>query len=933
MTKHDILVALLCLFCGHNVWAQSVLISEYVDGEGDNNSVELTNIGPMPLLLSDYHIEIQHNGGLMQDRIALPDFMLRPRASFVISHASANAIMREYADFMTPLLSFDGDDVVLVKQQAAIVDGIGQIGVQPVGGWSNNGVGTRLQTLIRLPEICSGYIDLENAYDPSEQWQSRAVGDVRNLGRHTFQCPVEEVDFIGTIQGDDFISPLIGREISVRGYVTGRYEDVYFIQDLGDGLISTSDAIAVAGELPLNRWVTLRGSVQEYDHYLGRDCDASVLTNCETRLVNTEILEILDDEAAPEFVGWNPPASIVAGKIYKEMLEGMRVSIPASAIVTGPTNYGQFHVVELPNEFVPNGILPVEFGGFAVGVRHWRELGRTGPNRGDYPENLLVGARVSQVRGVLGSYYGDYVIFTQGDNTWLRETWEPEPNPTPLAPQATPNQITIGSFNAENFISVMDQNKIDKVTNTIVQMGCPSILALQEVGLMNTGESDVVIGALMENLTLHGCEGYSQQYGWSHPDAGNKGNALLWQESDKVQQVSVHANWQACSEVGSSSAEAYDQFCPGDDYPLFSRRPVVWKGRILPTYNFLLDGADPEPLTVGKTIAVINVHLKSQIGADADQRRLEQARFLTEQLEVLSEEVDGIVLLGDFNDTPISQPLIQIQNSAFLTNLWEQSVLSHQFSYNYNGVSQALDHIFVDDRLIRIGGVQFYPLHLNSVIPYYRERPAANRVGPSNRAYQDIGEIPFGASDHDPIVMSFGDTDLTDEFQHQVNSCLAIFVALQARTFESSKSTKMRPRKLANVMMPELEGLYRLRDKHLAHTIEGKEIIDGYYGLSKEAISLAITKDPDMVFIMSDLLAGFMDSINRFIVDKPFDERDIVHSEDLLKIEQVTNFFYENGSFELKAFIQKFYIDKINMWEYKGKPKQRFIMDYIKNLR
>ena len=105
------------------------------------------------------------------------------------------------------------------------------------------------------------------------------------------------------------------------------------------------------------------------------------------------------------------------------------------------------------------------------------------------------------------------------------------------------------------------------------------------------------------------------------------------------------------------------------------------------------------------------------------------------QFSLVSSVVDGIVaavpgarvvVLGDFNEFPFEEPLKSAgKGKAGLQNLLELLPPTERYTYNFQGNSQALDHILVTGALAQ--GAQVDIVHVNS-------------------------EFASQVSDHDPVI-------------------------------------------------------------------------------------------------------------------------------------------------------------------------------------
>ncbi len=141
----------------------------------------------------------------------------------------------------------------------------------------------------------------------------------------------------------------------------------------------------------------------------------------------------------------------------------------------------------------------------------------------------------------------------------------------------------------------------------------------------------------------------------------------------------------------------------------------------------------------------MNNHFKSKREDTSTQaytlpRRVEQAQFVARLVAEIETAHPGaaIIVLGDLNDTPDSEPLAVLEQTGLLDGmLWVDRAT--RYTYIYQGVSQGVDYILFNPVLAH-HWVQVQPIHLNADYPYvYRMRE----------------DIMYRASDHDPVLAHF----------------------------------------------------------------------------------------------------------------------------------------------------------------------------------
>ena len=539
------------------------------------------------------------------------------------------------------------------------------------------------------------------------------------------------------IQGDDFRSPLVGENVKTIGIVTGFFEgnstahgnfDGFYIQDSnGDGNDATSDGIFVKYATSVNPGVsvgdrvTVTGTVDEFSEWDGPTCSG---TGCQTQIYipNAAAVQINGTGSLSPTV-LDPPGDPDAALVYFEAREGMLTTLPLTGAVVGPTSYGTIMVIP-GDEGVDRVMRGGPYEGMPFGVRPDERYGSGAPN-------LIVGSVVTGVDGPLAYTYGNYAVSDQDGYTVVYT--QPLPSPVPAWPAPGTDQFSAATFNTYNFsFDGEDRDvKLTKVLSTVINLGPPTWLALEEIATLPTCvdiRGHTVTGVISDLVAALAAQGYTYQYAASHPDVGCHGVAVLW-DTARVSQV-VTGTYQTCSSNGSSSAETYDDACPDpDEYPLFSRRPVVVTGTV---------ATDAGPVQM----VVIGSHFKSKRGgSSADQRRLEQAQFVAGLVDsFVAEGTANALVMGDLNDFLDSPPLQALQASGNLTDTFYLLPSEARYSYIHLGVSQVLDHILVSPGLLSAVS-DISPLHYNADFPY--------------NPYSGDGSVVWRTSDHDPLVATF----------------------------------------------------------------------------------------------------------------------------------------------------------------------------------
>jgi hypothetical protein len=567
---------------------------------------------------------------------------------------------------------------------------------------------------------------------------------------------------IHDIQGAAHTSPLAGKNVSgVAGIVTARASNGFWFQDpnpdadpaTSEGLfVFTSSAPAVA----VGDSVKVGGRVQEF-----RPGGASNGNLTTTEITGATIQVVSSGNAlpAPTVVGTGgriPPDTTIEddatgsvetsgtfdpdqdGLDFWESLEGMRLQLN-NAVAVGPTNsFGETPVV---GDDGANASVRTARGGVLLR-----------PNDGN-PERVVaddsltamptvnVGDHYSgPLVGVLDYNFGNFFLevtnaVTRVDGGLAREAAAP----------AGPKELSIATFNVENLDVGDGPAKFERLAGMIVNnLGAPDLVTLEEVQ-DNTGptddgtvNSDVTLNTLVAAIQAAGGPTYTYRYiaPVNDQDGGEPGGniriAFLFRGDRGLEFVGGTAG-------GSTDANSVVTDAAGR--PHLALNP----GRIDPTNAAWTSSRKPlggEFRFRGQTFFVIGNHFNSKGGDDpimgrfqpptrsSEVQRHQQAQLVNDFVDaILAKDANAnIVVLGDLNDFQFSDTVHILEGSpAVLHDMIETLPENEQYSYDFEGNSQVLDHILVSGGLFA-GAPSFDVVHVNS-------------------------EFADQASDHDPSVL------------------------------------------------------------------------------------------------------------------------------------------------------------------------------------
>lgn len=575
-------------------------------------------------------------------------------------------------------------------------------------------------------------------------------------------------------------SPYVDTKVAVSGVLTGvergpRSGKVVgiFLQDpKGDRSKATSDAVYVrVGELSpqvegtLQLWspVSVTGTVKA-------EGEGTILQAAKGALLVSG--PPLADKDRPAPVTLKLPRTDARRESYFKSLDGMLVSLPR-AMVIDPTAHGEFIAVD-PAQTGPGAIpkgkdpLPsiavtdrlgfsaqVNTGTMIEGVfgpikyddgavKHWHimqggrftKVDAAGPPPamwGDLdgdgaisPNDLAaierrVGTQVTGPRDAADLDYNGVV--SKADVQLAAQRAERAATPGP--------KFRIASYNMGNLFDSTDNphnkletvltpeqygTKLARVAGSIrTSLGAPAIIAMQEV------ENERVLRDLVERPELADLRYRFVLMPGEDPRGIN--NALLYR-SDQV----------TMGEVRQHQPPAPDPAAKGRD-GLFSRPPLVADIRVAAP-----DGSAQE-------LTIVANHFKSHYsptGAPTEPQRLAEAkavRALVKDLRSADPE-RPVVVLGDLNDGIGSKPVKQLTGTPsrpFLRDVTAELIPpGERYSFVFRGERNLLDHILATDDLAQ-----------RAVFA------GARHINVDLAEASSWGSLPYGASDHDPVVVDF----------------------------------------------------------------------------------------------------------------------------------------------------------------------------------
>ena len=579
------------------------------------------------------------------------------------------------------------------------------------------------------------------------------AGDVQGQG--TIQNDDVTLTGICAIQGSGNTSPLVSQTVTTTGIVTGIKSGSsggYYIQDAGcDANPATSDGIFVfTGASPpaaavIGNNVQVTGQIIEF--VPAADLFQQPLTEF-TSGSTAIVLSTGNPLPAPATI--TAPETQVNNLNNLEKYEGMRVQVPSLTVV-GPT---QGTITEPSATVVSAGV----FFGVVTGVpRPFREAGiaisdplppgapGTVPRFDENPERIRVdsdgqpgttaldvaaGTVITNLIGELDYSFRAYTVLPEPANP---PTVGTQPGATP-APTPLSSELTVVSFNLERFFDTVNDPvvsdpvltapaysrrlaKASLIIRTLQRY--PDVIGVQEVEKL-AALQDLATQINNDAVSLDSLP--NPQY-VAYLVEGNDIGGIDVGYLVKSSRVTVGSVTQielpGCDHVTASTCYNYTDPNDGSLDILNDRPPLVLQATIPRTDASLF------------AFTVINNHMRSlnniddptvagtgTVGARVREKRRKGAEFLANYIQSrqTADPAERLITLGDLNafrvndgyadvigtilGTPASASQVTLASPDLVNpdqiDLLDTLPANQQYSYNFDGNAQTLDHLIVN---------------------------------------------------------------------------------------------------------------------------------------------------------------------------------------------------------------------------------------------
>ncbi|MBN2796933.1 MAG: chitobiase/beta-hexosaminidase C-terminal domain-containing protein [Clostridia bacterium] len=159
-----------------------LIISEYIEGSSNNKAIEIYNGTGREVDLTAYTVKLFVNGESTAKYELNLTGTLADNDCYVIYNASANDAIKTVGDVSSTVTYFNGDDDIVLYKGDVVIDSFGKVGTDPGDYYDINGVKTQDKTLVRKLTVTRGDTVIDDAFDPSLEWEMYDKDTVDYLG-------------------------------------------------------------------------------------------------------------------------------------------------------------------------------------------------------------------------------------------------------------------------------------------------------------------------------------------------------------------------------------------------------------------------------------------------------------------------------------------------------------------------------------------------------------------------------------------------------------------------------------------------------------------------------------------------------------------------------------------------------------------------------
>jgi len=755
----------------HSVINPEIFISEYIEGSSYNKAIEFYNpsSADIDLSISNYQLGRFTNGSTTASMIDL-EGVIPANSVYVIANSGAASAILDVADQLTNSISHNGDDAYVLYKDGVVIDSLGRVGEDPGSQWGSDLQSTKDNTLVRKVSVTSGDIIIDDAFDPSLEWDGYANNTLDFIGSHESGGDEEPISLIGicadpatlisAVQSAEFSSPFVGETHIIEGVVTGSFPAIngFFMQeeliDQDENPLS-SEGIFVAmsnGEYPEEGSVVrVIGNISEsYGKTQINSTEQPLFCGVDSVLATNITLPFSSSEA-------------------RESIEGMLITSTSPLTVTDNYSLGRYGEVALSNGrvYVPTNLHQpgsVEYSNLAASNalnRITLDDGINGSNPAEiiYPtgglsasNTLRAGDTVNNITGVVDYSYGNYRIIPVEEPSFISS------NARKAAPQLSEGNLRIASFNVLNYYNgdglgggFPTPRGADTAEEFERQRGktisAISTMKADIIGLLEMENDGFGEHSAIQDLVngLNAVAPTDVHYSFVNPHIPADAETGIEKLGGDSIKVAIIYNDKAVAEFGTTA------YLTGWPFEYHNRPPMVQTFRAIETGERL-------------TVAINHFRSKgcsSSGGVENEDkldgqgcynlRRVQAAQAINDWLAQSPTGIvdEDVLIIGDLNAYSKEDPVTTIESAGY-TNLAQKFIGDMAYSYAYKGEIGTLDHALASASLTE-KVVDLTEWHINADEPVILDYNTEYKN--DEQLYSMYNSDAYRASDHDPVVI------------------------------------------------------------------------------------------------------------------------------------------------------------------------------------
>lgn len=750
--------------------ADTLVMSEYVEGSSNNKAIEIYNPTNATVDLSEYSLKFYFNGNSSAgSQIALTG-SLAAGATHVVADNDASADILSRTQQQSNVSFFNGDDAIVLEHLGSVIDSLGQIGVDPGSEWGTGDLSTANNTLRRDPNNLVADTDPFDAVTLAT-WQGFAQDDFSDLGNFS-AGPVEPpseglvcgdaATAIHALQGNGDASPLVGQIVEVEAIVVSNQEaglKGLFLQ-MSDAEVdndpATSEGVflytgsAPTGYLAGDR-IRVKAKIVEYQGL--------------TELSNmTDKALCATQQPLPGAAQLSLPVNDVA---ELEAFEGMLVNFSQNLVVNEVYNLGRYGEIMLggSRHFIGTQVATPGADALAVIAANKRDSillddGKTSQNPDPviYPapglsasNTVRVGDTVTNLSAVMHYGFGVYRLMPVDTVNFVAT------NPRTEAPALDAGNLKVASFNVLNYFNgdgLGGGFPTDRGADTAEEferqrakiISAMAAIDADVLGLMEIENDGYGAESAIADL-VNGLNGATEagRYSFVNPGVAAIGSDAI---SVGIIYRADRVSPEGAAKILDSSNSALDE----------SGAVLFNDGKNRPMLTQAFRHLDTE-----ETLVLAVNHLKSKgsdcvaendpdLGDGQGNCNLTRTRAAKAVGLFLAAEYpeSKVLVIGDLNSYAKEDPLAALSDAG-LTELFAHLGKEGAYSYVFSGESGQLDHALASNELLD-QVVDVTEWHINTdeprILDYNVEFKSAGQI---ESLYSNDG---YRSSDHDPVVIS-----------------------------------------------------------------------------------------------------------------------------------------------------------------------------------